>query len=226
MGPPCAGVLCDIDGVLRLWPAGGGMTGVDRAHGLPEGTLAATAFHPDHLLPAITGAVSDEEWREGVAVAVADRCGSPGRARAVVTDWTAIVPGINEEMVALLRAVARTVLTLLVSNGTTRLESDLAALGLGGLAPLGVLNSARVGVAKPDPEFYRVALERLGAEGRSGAVLFVDDSAANVAAAEEAGLTGIRYRGMDDVRGPLEAILPAGARAGGQDADQRGSEAR
>lgn len=209
MGSPYTGVLCDIDGVLRLWPADGGMSEVDRAHGLPEGALAATAFHPDHLLPAVTGAVSDEEWREGVAVALADRCGSLRRARAVVADWTAIVPGVNEEMAALLRAVARTVPTLLVSNGTTRLESDLAALGLDDLAPMGLVNSARVGVAKPDPEIYRIARERLGAEGRSGTVLFVDDSAANVAAARKAGLDARHYRGMDDVREPLEAILPA-----------------
>lgn len=47
------------------------MLAVDRRYGLPEGTLAGTAFHPDHLLPAITGRVTDEEWRAGVAAALA-----------------------------------------------------------------------------------------------------------------------------------------------------------
>ena len=74
-------LLCDIDGVLRLWPKDG-MAGVDRAHGLPEGTLAATAFHPDLLLPAITGRVSDVQWRESVAEALTDRCGGSEPARA------------------------------------------------------------------------------------------------------------------------------------------------
>lgn len=215
MGPPYTGVLCDVDGVLRIWPSGGGMAEVDRAHGLPEGTLAATAFHPDHLLPAITGAVSDEKWRAGIAAALTDRCGSSNRARAVVADWTAIVPGVNEELAELLRRVRRAVPVLLVSNATSRLESDLAALGLDDCAA-GVVNSSRVGVAKPDPEIYRVALERLGGEGPSDAVLFVDDSAENVAAARAAGLAGVRYRETNDVRGHLESILLAGARADGQ----------
>lgn len=215
MGSPHRAVLCDVDGVLRIWPAGGGMAGVDRAHGLPEGTLAVTAFHPDHLVPAITGAVSDEQWREGVAAALADRCGSLERARTVVADWTAIAPEVNEELAELLRRVRRVVPVLLVSNATSRLESDLAALGLADCAT-GMVNSSRVGVAKPDPEIYRVALDHLGGEGRSGAVLFVDDSAENVAAAREAGLAGVHYRGMDDVRELLGSVLPAGVRTGGQ----------
>ncbi|WP_017590662.1 HAD-IA family hydrolase [Nocardiopsis ganjiahuensis] len=222
MEAPFRAVLCDVDGVLRLWPAGGGMAGVDRAHGLPEGTLAATAFHPDHLLPAITGAVSDEEWREGIAAALADRWCSPERARAVVADWTAIVPGVNAELAALLRRVGRVAPVFLVSNATSRLESDLAALGLDDCAT-GVVNSSRVGVAKPDPRIYRVALDRLGDEGRGGSVLFVDDSAENVAAAREAGLAGVHYRGLDDVRELLESFLPAGS---GPGPGQSGSEAR
>ncbi|NKZ00669.1 HAD family hydrolase [Nocardiopsis alborubida] len=213
MGPPYGAVLCDVDGVLRLWPPDA-MPGVDRAYGLAEGTLAATAFHPDLLLPAITGRVSDEEWREGVALALADRCGGQERARALVADWTAIPGTVNQEMAGLLTAVNRHVPVVLVSNATTRLESDLAALGLDGVA-LDVVNSSRVGVAKPDPEFYRIAEESVSGT-RSGAftgapVLFVDDTPENVAAAEDAGLSALLW-GRDDVLGHLAAVLPEGDR--------------
>ncbi|WP_199826291.1 hypothetical protein [Streptomyces sp. SBT349] len=63
---PFDAVLCDIDGVLRIWDPGI-MPGLDRAYGLPPGTVAAAAFGPERLLPAVTGAVRDEEWREGGA---------------------------------------------------------------------------------------------------------------------------------------------------------------
>ncbi|WP_017572943.1 HAD-IA family hydrolase [Nocardiopsis halotolerans] len=209
MGPPYGAVLCDIDGVLRLWPTDA-MPGVDRAYGLPEGALAATAFHPDRLLPAITGRVSDEEWREGIALALADRCGGWERARALVADWTAISGAVNQEMAALLTAVSRHVPVVLVSNATTRLESDLAALGLDGIA-LHVVNSSRVGVAKPDPEIYRIARERSGVPV-DASVLFVDDTPRNVTAAEEAGLVARFFGETGDVLADLVSILPEGDR--------------
>ena len=46
--------------------------------------------------------------------------------------------------------------------------------------------SCELGVAKPDPDFFGAALDRLDAP--APAVLFVDDSAVNVAAAREVGL--------------------------------------
>ena len=210
MGERHHAVLCDVDGVLRLWPQDGGMPAVDRRYGLPEGTLAGTAFHPDHLLPAITGRVTDEEWRAGVAAALADRCGGPARSRAMVDAWTAVVPTVNTELADLLRRVRRVVPVLLVSNATSRLESDLTELGLDDCVT-DVVNSSRVGAAKPDPAIYRAALERAGAVPSATAdatsVLFVDDTPRNVAAAEAAGLIGVHYRSMDDLRPHLEALL-------------------
>jgi glucose-1-phosphatase len=51
--------------------------------------------------------------------------------------------------------------------------------------------SAEFGARKPDPEVYRRCLAAMGAS--AGQTLFVDDSAANVAGAVEAGLHGLRY---------------------------------
>jgi putative hydrolase of the HAD superfamily len=57
-------VVCDLDGVVRRFDVTPQAT-VDAEHGLPEGTIAALAFDPERLIPAITGAVRDEEWRGG-----------------------------------------------------------------------------------------------------------------------------------------------------------------
>ncbi|MFG2669294.1 hypothetical protein [Streptomyces sp. NPDC048445] len=64
-------------------------------------------------------------------------------------------------MVALLASVREVAAVALVSNATTRLELDLDRQGLSGVADA-VVNTARIGVAKPDPRVYRIAAERVG----------------------------------------------------------------
>lgn len=73
---PYAAVLCDVDGVLRHWPAA---TEIEHAHGLPAGALAAAAFAPARIHPAITGEITDEQWRSAVAADLANSCGSKER---------------------------------------------------------------------------------------------------------------------------------------------------
>lgn len=57
-----------------------------------------------------------------------------------------------------------------------------------------IVNSSRIGVAKPDEEAFRIALERLGA--RPGEVFFIDDQERNTEAAEELGMAAHTFRGM------------------------------
>lgn len=54
-----------------------------------------------------------------------------------------------------------------------------------------VVDSGFVGVRKPDPEIYRLTLERLGRPAERA--VFVDDLAENVEAANSLGLWGIRF---------------------------------
>ncbi|MGH3441912.1 MAG: HAD-IA family hydrolase [Nitriliruptorales bacterium] len=61
-----------------------------------------------------------------------------------------------------------------------------------------VVSSHRLGVRKPDPDFYRQLCETAGADASE--VLFVDDRAPNVAAAEAAGLRAHRFAGTPDLR--------------------------
>jgi 2-haloacid dehalogenase len=62
-------------------------------------------------------------------------------------------------------------------------------------------------VAKPDPAIFELAVARTGL--RAEDLVFVDDSAKNVAAAIESGLDGILFTGADDLRQQLrERGLP------------------
>ncbi|GCD48207.1 HAD family hydrolase [Streptomyces paromomycinus] len=206
-------VLCDIDGVLRHWPAPG-PTDLDHVHGLPAGTIAAAAFAPSRLQPAITGEVTDEQWRSAVAADLAEVCGSMDRARNIVTAWSELTPRVDQEVVTLLTRVREVAPIALVSNATTRLESDLARQGLNDLADT-VVNTSRIGIAKPDPRVYLIAAERVGAPVQR--CLFIDDTAANVIAAREAGMTALHCRQIEDLQDALSALLaPAAPHAQGQ----------
>jgi putative hydrolase of the HAD superfamily len=186
-------VLCDIDGVLRHWPA---PDALDLAHGLPTGTFAAAAFAPERLIPAITGQITDEQWRADTEAALTAACGSPTTARTVVTAWSNQIPAVDSDIAALLRKARRTVPVALVSNATTRLERDLEQSGLGDFADT-VVNTSRIGYAKPDPRVYRTAAQRVGAP--MDQCLFIDDTATNVAAARSLGMPAIHYRQPTDL---------------------------
>jgi putative hydrolase of the HAD superfamily len=190
-------VLCDIDGVLRHWPPAADL---ELAHGLPPGTLAAAAFAPGRLLPAITGQITDEEWRASVEAAIAGACGSPATARSVVTAWSDQLPAVDAEVAALLRTARRSMPVALVSNATTRLEHDLRRQGLDDIADV-VVNTSRIGWAKPDPRVYAIAARRVRVPVHQ--CLFIDDTAANVTAARDFGMPAIHYRQPSDLRDAL-----------------------
>jgi putative hydrolase of the HAD superfamily len=68
-----------------------------------------------------------------------------------------------------------------------------------------VVDSAFVGIRKPEPEIYALTLERLGLP--AAACVFVDDLEHNVVAAREAGMHGIVYRDTAQAIAELEALL-------------------
>ncbi|GAA3491524.1 HAD-IA family hydrolase [Streptomyces cremeus] len=201
--PPFAAVLVDFDGVVNLWDPDG-MPALDRAAGLPEGTLAAVAFEPGLLEAAVTGRLTDEEWRARVADVLAEACGSADRARALVAGWSAPTGRIDTDLLDLLTALRARVPVVLVSNASTRLESCLAARGLAGSFDA-VLNTSRFGFAKPDPRVFTEAARRAGVPPQR--CLFVDDTPAHVQAAREAGLTGHHYRGIGQLRDAVAPLL-------------------
>ena len=66
------------------------------------------------------------------------------------------------------------------------------------------------GVAKPDPRLFTILIERFALVPAE--TVFIDDSAANVAAAAELGLTALRFRDPDVLRADLRRLgLPVDA---------------
>ncbi|WP_017594932.1 HAD family hydrolase [Nocardiopsis potens] len=198
-----AAVLCDLDGVIRHWDRRV-TEDLHRRHGLPAGTLEAAAFAPERLLPAVTGAVRDAEWRAAVREALVPACGSEERARVLVEDWSRHPGRADEEALALIAEVRTRVPVVLVTNATDRLEPDLSRLGIAGAFDA-IANSARLGFAKPDARVYAVAATMAGAP--AGRCLFIDDSPDNVAAAGAVGMRAVLARGAAGLRTALAPLL-------------------
>jgi putative hydrolase of the HAD superfamily len=111
----------------------------------------------------------------------------------------------REEVWALASAFrARGGRTAMLSNGVPEIVSRLRSA-----RPLEpwfdvVVVSCEVGCSKPDPEIYRLTVERLGVPAARS--LFVDDRTENLAAAERAGLRTLHFTGDGSVE-PLRRVL-------------------
>ena len=68
-----------------------------------------------------------------------------------------------------------------------------------------VVDSAFVGLRKPDPAIYRLTCERLGVEAER--CLFVDDVAVNCGAAAELGMTAVLFRSSEQAIAEMREAL-------------------
>lgn len=68
-----------------------------------------------------------------------------------------------------------------------------------------IVISAEVGLMKPDPKIFEIALQRLAVEARD--TIFVDDMRVNVEAAAAAGMQGIEFVDTDQTRRQIEALI-------------------
>jgi putative hydrolase of the HAD superfamily len=161
------------------------------------------AFASETVLPLLVGRITPNEW-----------------AGSVARGLTGLVPGItafelanalvdspfhaDETVVALLRgARARNVRVVLVSNASVQLEADLEVLGLADLAD-DIVSSARVGIAKPDPRIFDIAVDRAGVP--AARCLFVDDTLENVEAGAALGMRAVHFREPEDLRRALDGL--------------------
>jgi epoxide hydrolase-like predicted phosphatase len=110
--------------------------------------------------------------------------------------------GLFPEMRVLLDQLRRRYRLAVLSNTSRRDFAHYLAekRALGGFFQA-VISSAEVGVAKPDPAIYRLALARLKAEPQQ--VLFIDDLERNTRAAEELGIATLLFTTPSALRSEL-----------------------
>jgi putative hydrolase of the HAD superfamily len=111
---------------------------------------------------------------------------------------------VNEEVVLAAEGWARAGVPIVLATTQEHRRVDrLRALFADRLRLIDLLYSADVGVAKPNPEFFRIADERIGGK----AVVFIDDALSNVEAARAHGWTAIHYPTATNWREIVERYL-------------------
>ncbi len=207
MAPDVSAILLDAGGVL-IFPAPELLQSPLRAAGVDAGIGLLEQAHYRAMAAqdlAATPPVAGTWWQEYLLSYVA-ACGVAEARREQLVDeinrgvsgpaWTHVGTGVMDG----LRAVAALGLPMgVVSNSDGTVEAELARLGVcyaagpqpspaGGIPMSVVLDSAVVGVAKPDPAIFGIALDALGVQA-DGSVLHVGDSVRyDVAGARAAGL--------------------------------------
>ncbi len=188
-------LLTDLDGVIRRWD-GQDAAAIECDTGLPAGSITATAFDPELLLPAITGRVTDEGWRVQIAERLRE-CHPGADVDRAMTAWFAPTGEVDAGVLKLVQAARQQVPVVLITNATTRLNSDLAALGILDAFDH-IVNSSAVGAAKPDRAIFEHALGLL--EATAAETLYVDDTERYLGPARALGLVTHRFTGIDHLR--------------------------
>lgn len=161
---------------------------------LPEGL--------EDLVPAVeTGRMSVEEFNDRLAAIL-----SEGLARPVkgIDLTTRLFGGAaqDERMIDAVRTARISgIRTALVSNTWGIRETPPWYDGVFDA----VLLSGQEGLRKPEPEIFRLAARRVGAQPT--ACVFVDDITANVEGARAVGMTGVVHRHADITIPKLEELL-------------------
>lgn len=200
---PFDAVLCDIDNVIRFYDTSH-LAGLERAAGLAPGATARVAFSDEMDRPLLLGRISKPEWVARVAHKLADEVPAEV-ARELATTFGQSPTRADQAVVEMLLDAQRHMPVVLVTNASLELDAELAPLGFAEHFADRIVNSARVGVAKPDRRIYELAAEVAGVE--PGRCLFVDDRLENVDAAVALGMSGLHYREPAELRRVL-AFVP------------------
>jgi putative hydrolase of the HAD superfamily len=115
----------------------------------------------------------------------------------------------NEEMIELMRQLRGRGLRMALLTNNVREWEPLWRAKLPDIDEIFevVVDSAFVGMRKPEPGIYELTVERLGDGVSASDCLFIDDIEANCEMATELGMTAVHYREAAQAIGEIEAAL-------------------
>ena len=152
-----------------------------------------------------TGRLSEREFLDRLGAALREETGRDVVLHGFSEEYFANLHP-NQELIDYLRSLRGRGLRLAMLTNNVREWEPLwrAKLPVDELFEL-VVDSAFVGMRKPDPEIYALTLERLGLAAQ--ACLFLDDLDVNIAAARDAGMHAVHFRDTEQAIADLESAL-------------------
>jgi epoxide hydrolase-like predicted phosphatase len=196
-------VIFDWGGVLEALPDDEHIAGWERRLALAAGTLSEVLWGESWRQVSV-GAIGNDDYMR----AIARRLGFPDveTGRRFLEEFYA-GDRFNPEVVAAARALRGRYRVALLTNAWAG-QADLIheQLGLDVHTEFDVyVNSAEVGLRKPDPAIFHLALERLGVEPQQA--VFLDDHLRNVDVARELGVHVVHFVDPATSLAELEALL-------------------
>jgi phosphoglycolate phosphatase-like HAD superfamily hydrolase len=186
-------LLSDLDGVIRIYPPERASS-IEQKLGLPSGAIFSAAFEKTLITQAVCGHMTDEVWRSEIAKSLSKVCGE-SIAKAVVNEWSDFSGIVDHRYLQHIESKFSNVPIAVLTNGTSRLKSDLTKLGIENRF-FKIFNSADIGVCKPDLKIYHHVVASLGCNPSE--VLFVDDSLSHIEAARDFGMVTHHYRSFEE----------------------------
>jgi putative hydrolase of the HAD superfamily len=186
--PDIQAVIFDWGGVLERAPDAAHFARWEQRLGLGPGTLPRVLWGEAGYQLEV-GEITSEAYAQHVA----DRLELPDAAAGVrlveqifTNDW------LYDEMIAAVRTLRGRYRVALLSNAAADQATWIQrSYGLDLQAEFDVyVNSALVGLRKPDPAVFKLTLDRLSVE--AGQAVFVDDNLRNVDAAQTLGLHALQ----------------------------------
>jgi haloacid dehalogenase superfamily, subfamily IA, variant 3 with third motif having DD or ED/haloacid dehalogenase superfamily, subfamily IA, variant 1 with third motif having Dx(3-4)D or Dx(3-4)E len=168
--------------------------------GLTSRDLEKIIFESESSQRASTGEITEDDHWQAVAESLAV-------TRAEVDKITAeFFSGDRADisLIDFLRSLRPERKVCLISNAWSGLRAFITRQKLDDVFDAMVI-SAEVGLIKPDPRIYHLALAKLGARPEES--VFIDDVPANVDAARSAGMVGIEFAQPEKVLEELKQIL-------------------
>ena len=201
MRGPINAVIFDFGGVLMRTESQTPRIRMATRYGMTIGELTALVFDsPDNHLVELGKLSTAQHWSRISESLCRHQSGDPEVLRREFFSGDALDLALMRYISAL-RSLCK---TALLSNAGEALLDQIADLGIASCFDA-VIVSAAVGVRKPSPEIFQIALSSVGVEPDRTA--FVDDSGPNIAAATALGMHAIRFTTRQDTITQLNQLL-------------------
>jgi putative hydrolase of the HAD superfamily len=183
-------VFFDFGGVLGRWDRAY-VAAFEAEFSLPEGGVLKALYGTPGWRDVEVGRADVDAWLAEVQAALARAAQKPVPSAHSV--WSRLWKDMDHDVIGLARRLRSSYQVGVLSNTTVMLEDHL-------LAPNGILdmwdviiNSARIGIAKPDAGIYLAAAEALGLPPEE--CVHIDDLENNVIGAKAAGFRAVHHTG-------------------------------
>lgn len=192
-------VIFDLGGVVMEHEADRLVYQVSQLLGRSFEEIHEAVYHQELLLPLELGRISPEAYYRGLQ----ERLQLPWSYEQFVRSWNDVLSE-NQEVTPILQRLHQHHKLMVLTN-TNLLHLDYIKTQYPALSVFDDwVASCEVGLRKPDPEIYQLAVKRAGVQ--PGAAVYVDDRPEFAEGGRAAGLTAIRFESGPQLERELRAL--------------------